>query len=433
MTTYPTLPAVLFFLLLQSSNSTAFGAAQIKLSSWLAKNYEKLIQSPALKEKLKRLDKSNKKYTIVLTPTTVAQVQAHYKPIQAIAYNSKKNLILTASKDGRIKIWNATTLTNIKTLRVALYPITSITMSIDGTHIAFSTSQNIGEIWNIEGKKVCTMCGHVGHLAPHAFSRDNTQLLGPSNKGCINIWDTQTGSIKKQIKGHTSFVTHAELDSSEKKCVTASDDGTAKIWNLKTRSLVQKFQPSAELDWVQTATFCPQTNTIITGQFDTVIQKWHPYAPTRPELSFIAHPDAQIRSIRISDNGQELLTVSSMGEIKIWQTKNGKCQNTISLPDGIQTTCAIFGEKNTHIYCGDQAGKLSVTQLKAILSLKEKIIYDAFKKSGLQSVSLPPRSLFSRLWNTPQPYGVQLINNINYVCPAEKPLIPMNNSLKSLL
>jgi len=53
-----------------------------------------------------------------------------------------------------------------------------------------------------------------------------------SGDGTAKIWNARTGALEHTLAGHTGKVTSASFSQDGNKIVTASDDGTVKIWGL---------------------------------------------------------------------------------------------------------------------------------------------------------------------------------------------------------
>ncbi len=53
----------------------------------------------------------------------------------------------------------------------------------------------------------------------------------------MTVWDAGTGTALLNLKGHTSLVISACFSPDSTRVVTASYDGTAKVWDAQTGSL----------------------------------------------------------------------------------------------------------------------------------------------------------------------------------------------------
>src|SRR5262249_14941964 len=80
----------------------------------------------------------------------------------------------------------------------------------------------------------------TGFVTSAAFSDDDKQLVTASYDGTARIWDAKGGKEIAVLKGHTGFVTSAVFSGDSKRVVTASWDNTARIWDVTCATLVRR-------------------------------------------------------------------------------------------------------------------------------------------------------------------------------------------------
>lgn len=113
-----------------------------------------------------------------------------------------------------------------------------IAMSRNGKRIA-TTCGNVVYTWNVYSiKKIkCakTLVSEYGGTDCACFSPDGNMLAVASctNKN-IYIWDIGNEEIKLEMKGHTSSIRSINYSIDGKKIVTASYDGSIRIWSTET-------------------------------------------------------------------------------------------------------------------------------------------------------------------------------------------------------
>ena len=67
-----------------------------------------------------------------------------------------------------------------------------------------------------------------------AFSPDSKQVVTASEDGTAKIWVVKTGLCKLTLKGHSFAVLWAAFSPDGRSVTTTSSDGTLKIWNAKS-------------------------------------------------------------------------------------------------------------------------------------------------------------------------------------------------------
>ena len=64
-----------------------------------------------------------------------------------------------------------------------------------------------------------------------AFSPDGERVVTASGDGTARIWDAESGAQLATLRGHEGCVNSAAFSPDGERVVTASDDGTARIWD----------------------------------------------------------------------------------------------------------------------------------------------------------------------------------------------------------
>lgn len=99
------------------------------------------------------------------------------------------------------------------------------------------------KVWDIEtGNCLSTLqTGKVNDLAIW----ENHIITAPENDRTVQVWDCQTGAKRHTFEGHTATVN--SLAILHHYVISGSNDGTIKIWNLKTLKLLGTIQVGAEI------------------------------------------------------------------------------------------------------------------------------------------------------------------------------------------
>lgn len=63
---------------------------------------------------------------------------------------------------------------------------------------------------------------------------DATRLFAGCGDNNVYIWDLSSGSLETSFQGHTDYIHDLALRNNACQCVTASEDGTARIWDVRT-------------------------------------------------------------------------------------------------------------------------------------------------------------------------------------------------------
>lgn len=182
-------------------------------------------------------------------------------------------------------------------------------------------------------------------------------LSGQANVGARTqalVRDALQGAVFEinevnRLEAHTSGVLDVGYSPNSQMVVTASGDGTARLWSASGQ-LLQVL--TGHQDSVYSAEFSPDGRTIATASGDQSAKLWNLQGELLQTLT--GHQDTVLR-VAFSPDGQTLATASKDGEIKLW-SRDGSLLRTFAggtmaildisfSPDG--QTLATAGEDQT--------------------------------------------------------------------------------------
>ncbi len=78
--------------------------------------------------------------------------------------------------------------------------------------------------------------GHEGSVHSARLSPDARRAVTASEDGSARVWDTESGQMLFALNGHGAALTHARFSPDGRTILTASDDGTARLWSAASRA-----------------------------------------------------------------------------------------------------------------------------------------------------------------------------------------------------
>eukprot|EP01090_Pellita_catalonica_P006306 TRINITY_DN16510_c0_g1_i1.p1 TRINITY_DN16510_c0_g1~~TRINITY_DN16510_c0_g1_i1.p1 ORF type:complete len:437 (-),score=76.35 TRINITY_DN16510_c0_g1_i1:133-1260(-) len=120
---------------------------------------------------------------------------AHKEMVYQVRCNYQGNRFGTASGDGTVNVWDATSATLLKTLRGPRQrAFASVDFSGSGELVLGGATDNNIWVWNYEsGRPLHTLTGHRGAVGPAQFSLDWKNVVSGSKDRTIKIWDLEKG------------------------------------------------------------------------------------------------------------------------------------------------------------------------------------------------------------------------------------------------
>jgi WD40 repeat protein/transcriptional regulator with XRE-family HTH domain len=185
------------------------------------------------------------------------------------------------------------------------------------------------------------------------YTKDHTVL--PEAEEALHS-AVQASRIELTLRGHTDAVWSAVFSPDGKRIVTASGDGTVKVWDavtgkelLSVKSVTKDTRPPGSAfeawGWFWYATFSPDGKYLATADGDGIAHIWD--AVTGEErLALEGHSD-EVYHIEFSPDGSRLVTVSPDGLAIIWDALTGEKLRTIS--EGAVLYWGVFSPDGSRI------------------------------------------------------------------------------------
>jgi WD40 repeat protein len=83
-------------------------------------------------------------------------------------------------------------------------------------------------------KEALTRAREEEQIAKEQRSRAEQFLASASEDRTVRIWDAATGKLNRCFRGHSQRVTSLAFHPDNRRIVSASGDGTIKIWEYRT-------------------------------------------------------------------------------------------------------------------------------------------------------------------------------------------------------
>jgi WD40 repeat protein/predicted Ser/Thr protein kinase len=155
-----------------------------------------------------------------------------------------------------------------------------------------------------------------------SLSRDGSRLVIPDEwKPIARILDVRTGAVLIALEGHTDRVYSAVFDRDGSRVATASEDGTARIWNATGGSplrMLKAPRPSS----IFFATFSPDGAKVATAGGDGVARIWD--AGTGEELRTLRGHARSLNRLEFSGDGSRIVTASDDRTARVWDVESGR-------------------------------------------------------------------------------------------------------------
>ena len=161
---------------------------------------------------------------------------------------------------------------------------------------------------------------HGGDVFSARFSLDGKRIVTASRDGSARVWDAQSGQPLTEPMKHGSQVNSAEFSPDGTRVVTASNDGTARVWGAHGGQPLTG--PVRHAGAVNFAQFSPDGNRIVTASDDKTTRVWD--ARSGLPLSKPMEHSWDVNSAKFSPDGIRIVTASRDRTARVWDAQSGE-------------------------------------------------------------------------------------------------------------
>ena len=147
---------------------------------------------------------------------------------------------------------------------------------------------------------------------------DGNLIAAGNDSGAVRVFNMQgSGASLRNLKGHSRATKVVRWGNDGTRIFTASDDKTARWWDISTGETVVTFKDHG--DYVRSAAVGPNS-LCITGSYDHCVRIWDSREAAKPAMSF--NHGAPVDSV-LALKGGNLVLSSGSNQIKVWDTIKG--------------------------------------------------------------------------------------------------------------
>ena len=328
----------------------------------------------------------------------------------ALDQNRDGSRLATAGLDLVVFLWDTATMEVVASYPSAK-PATSLAFSPVAESLAVGYADGSIVIWPTTGEHAMApgekgeriplirMSGHEGKINSLSWSSDGKRIASASDDTSARIWNVETGESSMVLGGHEHPVTAIAFHPDNRRVATGSTDDTIRLWDSMSGSQLRVLL--GHIDDVHSLGFRKRGAQLVSGSSDGTVRIWD---LDRDPLyrKFTGH-ESSIEAIAFNPDGSILTTASVDRTLRLWNTRNGRMLDKLTghtaavtsvdfAPDGRRI---VSGSVDKSVRIWDADTSRSVRVLRGHTDAVNSVVYSP---DG-ERIASAGRDRYIRLWD----------------------------------
>ncbi len=265
-------------------------------------------------------------------------LRGHRDAIGDVVWSPDGSLLVTASKDGTVIVWDGITYRHLHTITAHQDRVSAAAFDRPGRMLATGSEDGMVHFWEVGSWRqlqTLDLKADIPACTSLAFSRGQDVLAASGRERAVLI-DVATGHVRHRIhnlgKGGFRYVEQIAFDSTGATVATGGQDNRVRIWDASDGGLLATL--GGHDGYVLCLAFSPDDQLLASAGEDKTIRVW---SPQSGELLCVleGHTD-RIRGVSFLADGRLLASKSCDGTVRLWNCETWSQAAVISEPGDSQ-------------------------------------------------------------------------------------------------
>ncbi|XP_044758891.1 lissencephaly-1 homolog [Coccinella septempunctata] len=280
-------------------------------------------------------------------PPEKFSLTGHRAPVTRVIFHPVFSVMVSASEDATMKVWDFETGEYERTLKGHTDSIQDICFDSTGKLLVSCSADMTIKLWEFQQNYECirTMLGHDHNVSSIAFMPGNDYVVSSSRDKTIKMWEVLTGYCVKTYVGHRDWIRMVRPSPDGSLLASCSHDQTIRVWAVSSKECRTELRAHEHV--IECIAWAPElcAGAIIeavgvdnkkgaamgpflaSGSRDKSIRIWDVGAGCAL-FTLIGH-DNWVRGVVFHPGGKYLLSASDDKTIRIWDLKNKRCTKSL--------------------------------------------------------------------------------------------------------
>ncbi len=254
-------------------------------------------------------------------------LEGHEGTLTALAFGPGGKLLVSASADRTIKIWDVPTAKVVHSLEQAVGIPLALAINSSGSQLAIGGGDGVIRLFDLAFKNPPQLLGgHQGAVTSLAFDPQGDRLASCGNDQRAILWNLTTSpmgqptSTQVSLSGTKGSLSAIAFSPSGQTVAVGGADRIIRLWDTPrdgmTAPKLERLSFRGHTDWVTTLAFHPTANLLLSGSVDGQLRTWD--LLDRQDGPVQAGHSREIKALGYDASGKWLASAGADGDLIVW-------------------------------------------------------------------------------------------------------------------
>ncbi|MGE0765317.1 MAG: protein kinase [Hyphomicrobiaceae bacterium] len=165
--------------------------------------------------------------------------------------------------------------------------------------------------------------GHAGPVTGLAYSADGQQIVTASGDGTLKVWTSAGGHLVRTLELDSGAASALAVYGD--RAATGHQDGSIAVWDLTSGSKLASMRRNEAAIWA--LTFLGRDDRLAAGEHDWSVAIWDVAKPTAP-VSILSGHESAIKAVAYAPRGPFIASGAADKTIKLWKEDKAQLVRT---------------------------------------------------------------------------------------------------------
>jgi len=241
-------------------------------------------------------------------------------------------ILATASYDHTIRLWEAASGICYRTIQYAESHINAMAITPDKQYIAAAgyTHVRLFEVNSNNGNPVTSYDGHRTNVTAVGFQKDGKWMFTGSEDGTVKLWDLRTPNCQRQYEC-SAPVNTVILHPNQAELLSGDQNGNLRVWDLTANACSKELVPDGEIG-IKSVSITNDGSLVAAANNKGRCFIWQLAEDDSSKFEPLQKIEAHSRYILkclFSPDAKLLATASADHTVKLWNTKKFSLAKTL--------------------------------------------------------------------------------------------------------